>query len=339
MGGASTSSVVHDEQSSTTLFEGTLVVEGGGFASARYTAPFELPRGVEALALTYQPDERLGYKVTVRSAAAPEGVSYQFALPAAEGAAGFTTARMPLDAFRPTFRGRPAPEAPPLRAEDVRGLGLMLSRYEVAGGVKEALAPGRFRLALRRLATAESELARNGRRWVQPRAGRPAMGAPPPRVHQPYSRDEDAYLWRQRDDPAAAAAALGRGASSCELRLAKLRDPASAGHARLFGDDDDDDGGGGGGSGGGGGAPRARRRLRPVREVLERIAHDARLDAAAFRVGYADRFRHAPREVRLDAPNTHVAGRARTLVGALPEHRLEYVKYRKRLVWHKAQRG
>ena len=57
--------------------------------------------------------------------------------------------------------------APPLRAGEVRGLGLMLSRYEVAGGVKESIEAGPFRLRLRRLATAESELAINGRRWVQ----------------------------------------------------------------------------------------------------------------------------------------------------------------------------
>ena len=59
---------------------------------------------------------------------------------------------------------QPAPAARP-RAEDVCGLGLMLSRYEVAGGVKESIPAGAFCLTLRRLSTAESELAINGRRW------------------------------------------------------------------------------------------------------------------------------------------------------------------------------
>ena len=108
----------------------------------------------------------MGYKITLQSEAAAQGVSYQYLMPlVADG--GFTLMRIPLSAFKPTLRGRPAPDAPPLRAGEVRGLGLMLSRYEVAGGVKESIEAGPFRLRLRRLATAESELAINGRRWVQ----------------------------------------------------------------------------------------------------------------------------------------------------------------------------
>eukprot|EP00966_Prymnesium_polylepis_P319889 7376310-Prymnesium_polylepis.1 len=82
-----------------------------------------------------------------------------------EGAA-FSKLRLPLSGFRASSRGRPWPDAPPLKASDVRGLGLMLSRYEVSGGEKASIPAGRFQMELKRLGRAESELAINGRRWV-----------------------------------------------------------------------------------------------------------------------------------------------------------------------------
>jgi NADH dehydrogenase [ubiquinone] 1 alpha subcomplex assembly factor 1 len=163
MGGSSLSSVLHVD--GATQFSGELIVEGGGFASARYSREFNLPPNVECLSLEASGDGRMGYKLTLTSCAAPSGVSYQCALPRLEEGS-FTPLRLPLDTFRPTYRGRAAPEAPALRAADVVGIGLMLSRYEVSGGVKESIPPGRFCMQLRRLASAESELAKNGRRWV-----------------------------------------------------------------------------------------------------------------------------------------------------------------------------
>ena len=56
----------------------------------------------------------------------------------------------------------------------------MLSRYEVAGGVKESIPAGAFCLTLRRLSTAESELAINGRRWSSARAAATDRDAAPP---------------------------------------------------------------------------------------------------------------------------------------------------------------
>ncbi len=165
MGGASTSRVVHED--GATLFEGTLVVEGGGFASVRYAKDISLRSDVDALALEARSDGRMGYKVTLQSGAAQQGVSYQYVLPPLEAGGAFETLRLPLADFKPTFRGRAAPGAPPLKAADVCGLGLMLSRYENTGGVKEAIPPGKFAIRLRRLEEAESELAINGRRWVR----------------------------------------------------------------------------------------------------------------------------------------------------------------------------
>ena len=163
MGGSSTSRVVFRDDA--TCFEGDLIVEGGGFASVRCLQPLALRGDVEALSLEAKGDGRMGYKLTLRSAAAPD-YSYQRALRL--DTSDYDMLRLPLESFKPTIRGRPAPEAPALRAADVRSVGLMLSRYEVQGGVKETIPAGKFCLSLRRLAEAESELAINGRRWVTP---------------------------------------------------------------------------------------------------------------------------------------------------------------------------
>eukprot|EP00964_Phaeocystis_antarctica_P024609 scaffold13786_cov58-Phaeocystis_antarctica.AAC.2 len=53
----------------------------------------------------------------------------------------------------------------------------------------------------------------------------------PEHVHQPYTRDDDAFLWANRERPAEEVAGeLGRGAKSCAARLEKLRSPTTEGH-------------------------------------------------------------------------------------------------------------
>eukprot|EP00967_Tisochrysis_lutea_P156509 scaffold315479_cov23-Tisochrysis_lutea.AAC.1 len=171
MGGASTSTVRFDEQVGAASFEGELVVEGGGFASVRYSPPFRIPSDVEALELEARGDGRAGYKLTLRSDAVDSSVSYQFQLPPLSGEE-FTKLRLPLSEFRATSRGRSVLDAPPLRAADVRSLGLMLSRYESSGGMgKQSIPPGKFRLQIKRIAVAKSELAMNALRWVKPPPG------------------------------------------------------------------------------------------------------------------------------------------------------------------------
>lgn len=128
MGGASISRVVRvvvgdvtgGAPSAAASFEGELVVEGGGFASVRYTLPVGLPSDVDALELEAAGDGRLGYKLTMRSAATDGSVSYQHALPALRPDDGFVKIRLRLADFKPTSRGRPAPDAPQLRATEVR---------------------------------------------------------------------------------------------------------------------------------------------------------------------------------------------------------------------------
>jgi NADH dehydrogenase [ubiquinone] 1 alpha subcomplex assembly factor 1 len=172
MGGSSRSRVVYDD--GVTAFEGVLVETGGGFASARYGRPLSLTN-VEVLQLKVRiTDGREGYKVTLAGDHAPR-VSYQCLIPAnvsergATDEDGFTELELPLSSFKPSFQGRPAPDAPPLRDAQLCSLGLMLSQFAAGGGeVADAskCAPGEFRLELKRLWPAESALAANGRRWV-----------------------------------------------------------------------------------------------------------------------------------------------------------------------------
>ena len=150
MGGSSMSKLVYSDGS--TSFQGELIVEGGGFASVRYGKELVLANNVEAFVLKAKSDGRLGYKLTVQTSAMPGGVSYQCLLPHM-GSEEFAAVRLPLSTFKPSLRGRPVPDAPPLRAADIRTIGLMLSRYEVGGGgAKASIQPGGFRLQIQNIA-------------------------------------------------------------------------------------------------------------------------------------------------------------------------------------------
>ena len=158
---------------------------------------------------------------------------------------------------------------------------------------------------------------------VRPSRARVVLEMPQNAMY-PYSRDDDAYLWKHQNELEAAAEYLGRGVSSCENRLERLRNPKTDGYRRLFGSDDEEEADAGG--------------LRCVRDCIQRILHDPALDPATFRVGYSDRFRPLPREVAFDKPNDSIDGAERSFVLALPEHRIVYLKYQKRLVWHRPLR-
>ena len=145
MGGSSRSRMTVD--GGAMIFEGELVTAGGGFASVRCMLPERPPqlRGAVALRLTCAGDGRRGYKLVLKTDAALDGVSYQHGFAAPVGPA--QTVRLPLAAFTPTFRGSAAPNAPPLRGEDIVQVGLMLSRYG-GSGVDTRVGPGGFRLRL-----------------------------------------------------------------------------------------------------------------------------------------------------------------------------------------------
>ena len=141
MGGRSMSRMVAAGQDG--VFEGELVVQGGGFASVRCALQQSFG-GATGVAVRYTGDGRRGYKLTFKTDSALDGVSWQIALPAASTE---QTVRLPFAQFQPTFRGQVVRNVAPLRGEDVMTLGVMLSRYE-AGAQDASVAAGSFRLRL-----------------------------------------------------------------------------------------------------------------------------------------------------------------------------------------------
>jgi NADH dehydrogenase [ubiquinone] 1 alpha subcomplex assembly factor 1 len=143
MGGASQSRMTIEPDGSA-VFEGHLVVAGGGFASVRANLPMRGYgfSGAKGLALRCSGDGRQGYKVILKTDTAIDGIMYQASFEAPSSPALFT---LPLTAFRATYRGRPVATAPALRGEDVCVIGFMLSRFDAAGGQTDERA-GPFRL-------------------------------------------------------------------------------------------------------------------------------------------------------------------------------------------------
>ena len=133
-----------------TRFQGRLITEGGGFASARCNTPLRVSPE-DTLQLTVRGDGRQGYKLTLRTALSD--LSYQ--CPVDAPAARFDKIELPLSDFRAVVRGRPVPEAPPLAAvlsrSDTVQAGLMLSRYKASGGEESRAEAGEFVLRLQAL--------------------------------------------------------------------------------------------------------------------------------------------------------------------------------------------
>ena len=147
MGGSSRSTMTTRKEG--TFFEGELVCQGGGFASVRC-----IPRagslglaGARGLRLRCAGDGRVGYKITLKTDANMDGVSYQCGFDAGPGDGAVRTVTLPFAGFQASFRGRPVPNAPPLRGADVVQIGVMLSRYDV-GATDDRVRAGRFQLRL-----------------------------------------------------------------------------------------------------------------------------------------------------------------------------------------------
>lgn len=107
------------------LFEGEVSLEaGGGFASIRSApAPFDLS-GAAGLALRVRGDGKR-YKVNLRSDDVLEDVAWQASFDTATG--GWEVILLPLELFQPTLRGRPVPQAGPLRPDRIRTIGVLIS--------------------------------------------------------------------------------------------------------------------------------------------------------------------------------------------------------------------
>jgi len=136
MGGVSASRLRHDPAGHA-VFEGVVSLDhNGGFASVR-SRPGELGApGAVSYVLEVRGDGKR-YKLNLRTDDAFDGVSYQavFEAPGEQ----WTTVRLPVSGFRPTFRGRVVATAPPLDPARVRQVGLMIADRQA----------GTFRLAVR----------------------------------------------------------------------------------------------------------------------------------------------------------------------------------------------
>jgi len=150
-------------------------------------------------------------------------------------------------------------------------------------------------------------------------------------VYLAWSEEDDKLLYDNRNlPPARLASLLGRGLNGVQRRLTKLTDVDSAAYARLFiciGKDslqttDDEN----------------EERLTPAQEILRRIKWDPACNAEDFTVLHYDRVVDTLEETPFNAENLSIKGKERQFVFALPEHRIEKIKYRERTVWDKKLR-
>ena len=123
MGGVSRSRMVPKERFAS--FQGDLSLENnGGFASVRSPQLEEILEEVDVIRLRVRGDGRI-YQLSIRTDRVFDGVRYGTSFQTEEGA--WMEVRLPLDDFRPTWRGRTVPGAPALLPEDIRSFGFMVT--------------------------------------------------------------------------------------------------------------------------------------------------------------------------------------------------------------------
>jgi hypothetical protein len=124
MGGVSASHLRHDPAGHAVFEGGVSLDNNGGFASVR-SRPGELGApGAVSYVLEVRGDGKR-YKLNLRTDDAFDGVNYQAAFEAPRDQ--WTTVRLPVSEFRPTFRGRVVATAAPLDPARVRQVGLMIA--------------------------------------------------------------------------------------------------------------------------------------------------------------------------------------------------------------------
>lgn len=136
MGGVSRSRLRHDAAGHA-VFEGHVSLDrNGGFASIRsLTRSLGLAGAVDCVIEVCGDGRR--FKLNLRTDAAFDGVNYQASF--APVAGRWSVIRLPLSAFRPTFRGRDVPGALPLDPDRIEQLGFMIADQQA----------GDFALAIR----------------------------------------------------------------------------------------------------------------------------------------------------------------------------------------------
>ena len=141
MGGVSASAMRHDPAGHA-VFAGTVSLDrNGGFASVRARPRDAGVHDIKTYLLDVCGDGKR-YKLNLRSDEDFDGLNYQAGFDAPAGI--WTVVRLPVESFKPTFRGRMIADAPPLNPATVRQIGLMIADRQV----------GAFALAIRTIAAA-----------------------------------------------------------------------------------------------------------------------------------------------------------------------------------------
>jgi len=140
MGGVSRSTLRFDPAGHA-LFAGTVSADNnGGFASVRSAVVWQAGGGFDragfdasgygAIELEVCGDGHR-YKLALRTDRSFDGVNYQAAFDTSAGT--WSRVRLPLADFQPTWRGRPVPDAPPLREARIEQVGLMIADRQFGG--------------------------------------------------------------------------------------------------------------------------------------------------------------------------------------------------------------
>ena len=140
MGGVSRSALCFDPAGHA-VFSGQVSPDNnGGFASVRASVSTPVTTDIDAIELLVRGDGHR-YKLNLRTDRSFDGVNYQAAFDTSAGT--WSRVRLPLADFQPTWRGRPVPDAPPLREARIEQVGLMIADRQFGG----------FELAIRRIRT------------------------------------------------------------------------------------------------------------------------------------------------------------------------------------------
>lgn len=124
MGGLSQSEFA-DSGDGYASFQGVMSLENnGGFASVRALVPTGLAESTRAVVLRVRGDGRT-YQLRFRTDRNFDGISYKAEFQTVVGE--WLTIELPISSFEPTFRGWTPRNAPPLAAEEIQQVGLMLA--------------------------------------------------------------------------------------------------------------------------------------------------------------------------------------------------------------------
>ncbi len=152
-------------------------------------------------------------------------------------------------------------------------------------------------------------------------------------IYTAWTVDDDKILYENINKPIhKVASLLGRGLNGVVSRKNKLKDVNSKAYKRLFvgGQNYDESGTTN--------SETNEKKLVPVLEVLRRIKWDVSLNSHDFTVKYFDRVDEKIYSCSFDQNNDSVKGKEEMFVFALPEHRIQSILFKDRVVWDKETR-